>query len=349
MQFLHANILSGALALLLAQSPFSTGPASDPAVPSHGAEREAGDDLRATEAADQRWLAVLEAARASVRRAPQDGSARLRLAELYVERANWSDARAELEQALGLLPGGVDSLRAAHLHARALLAQGLRQRATRALSELSRRPGAPGGALHDLALLLEEDRFHAEALVLEMEALEREPNDPVLLRSAAAFWKANDRLDQAFRMLDRLARSGDADAEDHFQLGLMAHRLGHPDRALEAYAGCLRLDPSHPEACYNQALLLRERGDSEASIASFERVLALRPRYEPTYFELGAYLIDLGRTREAQSVYERYLAAGSDSVALAEAGTILEQLRTGGNPWADPAADSLRRALGIGR
>ncbi|MBK8230145.1 MAG: tetratricopeptide repeat protein [Candidatus Eisenbacteria bacterium] len=215
--------------------------------------------------------------------------------------------------------------------------------------ELSRRPGAPGGALHDLALLLDEDRFHAEALVLEMEALEREPNDPVLLRQAAAFWKANERLDQAFRMLDRLARSGEADAEDHFQLGLMGHRLGDPVRALEAYGDCLRLDPEHPEACYNRALLLRERGDADASIASFERVLALRPRYEPTYFELGAYLIDLGRTREAQSVYERYLAAGSDSVALAEAGTILEQLRTGGNPWADPAADSLRRALGFGR
>ena len=302
------------------------------------------DDLEGAAA-----LATLEAARARVRANPADGGARLALGMLYVERANWTDARSELEVALTHLPSGADSLRAAHLHARSLLSLGLKMRATRALAELSRRPGAPAGALHDLALLWEQDQFGTEALALEMEAVERAPEDAISLRQAAASWKARGHLEQSYLLLERLEGVGLAESEDLFQLGLMAHRLGDYERARNAYEACLAKDPTHPEACYNLALVLREHHEPDASIASFERVLTLRPKYEPAYFELGGYLLELGRKDAAQIVFERYLVAGEDTLAMEEARDILHQLKTGENPWADPAADSLRQILGYTR
>lgn len=292
-------------------------------------------------------LARLESARQSVRLSPENGVARLELASLYLARSNWPAARDELEAALRYLPSGQDSLRAAHLHARVLLEQGLKMRATRELSELTRHPGAPAGASHDLALLWHQDRFVAEALALELQAVESSPDDPALLRQAATWWKEQDQYDLSLRLLERLAEAGGADAEDYFQLGLMAHRLGEMEESRRAYEECLARNPEHPEASYNLALVLRESGEENDAVARFERVLTLRPKYEPAYFELGGYLLELGRKRDAIDVFERYLGAGEDSLAKEEAAAILEQLRTGRNPWADPAADSLRQILGI--
>jgi hypothetical protein len=58
------------------------------------------------------------------------------------------------------------------------------------------------------------------------------------------------------------------------------------------------------------------RGNVEAAIAGFQRVLRLDPAYVPAYVELGGLMLRRGRAREALDYYEQALARGEASEAI---------------------------------
>jgi tetratricopeptide (TPR) repeat protein len=223
-------------------------------------------------------------------------------------------------------PPGPDSLRAAVLHGRLLVRLDRVWDAIVAIESLARRRDAPAGASHDLAILLRRDRRMAEALAADMRAVERSDGEPSYLRAAAFAWKDQGSLAEARRLFDLLCATGQADSEDQFQRGYLAHRLGEPVAARPAYEAALALDPDHAEARYNLGLVLAREKDHEGAVRQFREVIRLRPTYEPTYFELGTELLRAGRRLEAARVFRDYVRIGTDGVALLEAAGILNAL-----------------------
>ncbi|MEZ4655161.1 MAG: tetratricopeptide repeat protein [Candidatus Eisenbacteria bacterium] len=269
---------------------------------------------------------LIQEAQSALRRDPTDPAPHLVLGEAYFQIGNVPAAGHHLEMFLRTAPSGPDSLRAAYLDARLLVRRGLRLRATRALRHLVTRPGATAEMWHDYSLLLHMDRMNPEAIMAEMTALERGGRQPQLLREAANQWKELRHLEGAIECWTALAATGEAEAEDHFQLGLAYHRLRQFDPARVEYEAALQTDPAHPEAHYNLSLVESSQGDRESAIHHLEQVLRLRPEYEPAYFELGRLFLIDDKPVEAQSVFRRFLLVSQDSLALGEAEALIRDI-----------------------
>lgn len=261
-----------------------------------------------------------------LRRYPSRLDPHLGLGEIYFRIGNDLAARHHLEIYLAGAPPGPDSLRAAVLHARALVRIDRIWDATVALESLARRSDAPAGVSHDLAILLQRDGRIADAMAAEMRAVERSGGDPRFLRAAAFQWKEQGHPGQARRLFDLLCATGQAEGEDQFQRGYLAHCLGEPVAARPAYEAAIALNPDHPEAHYNLGLVLAKEEDHEGAARQFSEVLRLRPSYEPTYFELGTELLRAGRRIDAARVFRDYVRIGTDGLAVLEAAGILNAL-----------------------
>jgi tetratricopeptide (TPR) repeat protein len=246
--------------------------------------------------------------------------------ETYYRMGYDAAAREHLEAFLRRAPQGPDSLRAAWLEARVLIRQGLNRRAGSLLRRLVRRPGTPAVAWHDWAQLMREDGFNDEAAMAEMKAVEESVADTLFLRSALAQWKGVGRPDQALQISALLLRGRSGAAEDYFQAGYLADCLGQKEEARSAYVSSLAKNPDHPEGHFNLAQILADEGQADSAEVHFKEVLRLRPSYEPTYFQLGALLLRSGKDEEARALFQSYLHAGTDSVALAQAEEILRLL-----------------------
>lgn len=267
----------------------------------------------------RRWQGVL-------RRYPSRVEPHLGLGELYFHMGNDLAARHHLAIYLAEAPPGPDSLRAAVLHARLLVRLDRVWDAIVALEVLARRRDAPAGVSHDLAILLRRDRRMVEAMAADMRAVERSGGEPSYLRAAAFEWKEWGYRAQARRLFELLCATGQAEGEDQFQRGYLAHCLGEPAAARPAYEAALALDPDHPEARYNLGLVLAGEKDHDGAARQFREVIRLRPTYEPTYFELGTELLRAGRRIDAARVFRDYVRIGTDGLALLEAAGILNAL-----------------------
>jgi tetratricopeptide (TPR) repeat protein len=261
-----------------------------------------------------------------LRRYPSRLEPHLGLGELYFHTGNDLAARHHLAIYLAEAPPGPDSLHAAVLHARLLVRLDRVWDAIVALEVLARRHDAPAGVSHDLAILLRRDRRIAEAMAADMRAVERSGGEPSFLRAAAFAWKEWGYLAQARRLFELLCATGQAEGEDQFQRGYLAHCLGEPAVARPAYEAALVLDPDHPEARYNLGLVLAGEMDHDGAARQFREVIRLRPSYEPTYFELGTELLRAGRRIDAARVFRDYVRIGTDGLAVLEAAGILNAL-----------------------
>src|SRR5215471_1725423 len=64
--------------------------------------------------------------------------------------------------------------------------------------------------------------------------------------------------------------------------------LGQPGKAIACFRKATELSPNMAEAHFQLATLLREKGDVDAAIVIYQRVLAIDPRYAPALNDLGA-------------------------------------------------------------
>lgn len=261
-----------------------------------------------------------------LRRYPSRWQTHLELGEIYYRIGNDYGARHHLELFLSTCPPGPDSLRAALLRARSLLRLDRYFEATVALDQVTRRPDAPPGASHDLALLWRRDGLPVEAVMASMRAVEASGGQALFLREAAAQWKELKRLDEALALYARCETTPGAEGEELFQAAYLAHRFGDLEAARRRYESALRLLPEHPEAHYNLGLVLEQAGEDALAASHWREVIHLRPAYEPTYFQLGSLLLRTGQREEAAGVFEEYLKVSNDFMALLEAAGILNSL-----------------------
>ena len=70
-------------------------------------------------------------------------------------------------------------------------------------------------------------------------------------------------------------------------LGVLAHRAGQTDRALDLIAQALAVNPDFPEAHFNHGKILHDAGRAAEAVAAYERALALRPEWDAALFNLG--------------------------------------------------------------
>jgi protein O-GlcNAc transferase len=125
-------------------------------------------------------------------------------------------------------------------------------------------------------------------------------------------------------------------------LGVLAAQTGRMDEALERIAAALAINPSDGGALVNYANVLSLKGRFAEAVASYDRVLALRPDAE-VLKNRGQALQGLGRLEDALASYTQALALNpSDVQALYKQGAVLGELGR-----ADEALANYNRVLAL--
>ena len=119
---------------------------------------------------------------------------------------------------------------------------------------------------------------------------------------------------------------------------------GRPDDALASYERVLALRPDIAAAHYNIANILAQRGDLEQAAARYRQAIAIKPDLAEAHNNLGNIFKELGRPEEATAHYRHALSLKPDYVTACD--NLARNLLAAGNMG--EAFDLLRRALALG-
>jgi tetratricopeptide (TPR) repeat protein len=87
--------------------------------------------------------------------------------------------------------------------------------------------------------------------------------------------------------------------------GLVAHKTGRNDCALEWVRRSIAIEPESPEAHCNLGAILRALGRPTEAIASYQRAIELRPAFALPHYGLGLVLAESERLAEAAAEYQK--------------------------------------------
>jgi len=99
-------------------------------------------------------------------------------------------------------------------------------------------------------------------------------------------------------------------------------------KAIEAYAKALQLEPDNPDVLTDQGVMYRELGAFDKAIANFQRASAIDPRHLPSLLDLGIlYAQDLKDHDKAIKTWTHLIQIAPASVQAARAQAYIDQLR----------------------
>jgi tetratricopeptide (TPR) repeat protein len=240
----------------------------------------------------------------------RDPRARALIERLAVQITLQVETRRALRELLGAPEGAPLEARTRSALDAALddLEAGHAERARRALERLtaSEPERAELRSALGVCLLELEDPL---AAIVHLEAAARlEPEEALHLWNVASAMKSADRVGGCYLALRRYLEAQDTGEG-------AAERRGEARRYVRGYEQMLR--HAHPgvslgdvlrgETLFAEAHAKLEEGCAEEAVRGFEAVLQLVPRHYPSWANLGAALIALGRGGEAVGCLERAL------------------------------------------
>lgn len=120
------------------------------------------------------------------------------------------------------------------------------------------------------------------------------------------------------------------------QLGNDYFDTEQPQKAVNAYAKALEIDPNHQNTANvltDQGVMYRKMGLFDKAIANFEKASALDPRHAQSLFNLGVvYANDLKQNDKAIAAWQRYLAIDGMSPQGQQVKAMVDELKAGGGP-----------------
>lgn len=146
-------------------------------------------------------------------------------------------------------------------------------------------------------------------------------------------------LRQAEALYLAILEQDPAQADALHLLGLIAHRSGEPEKAIELIGQAIRRRPTAVAFHSNLGEVLRVSGQLDAAVRKFEAALAIDPNFADAHGNLGAALQTLGQSAQAigylrtavrlnPDFFEAYMNLGNalkDEGRFAEAAASLQQ------------------------
>jgi tetratricopeptide (TPR) repeat protein len=124
----------------------------------------------------------------------------------------------------------------------------------------------------------------------------------------------------------RDAAKREMSAEQWYELGCELEEPA-PDRARQAYAHAVALDPEHLDAHLNLGRLLHEAGELRQALDHYRAAIELDPSDGIAAFNLGVLLEDLGKESLALEAYQRAIRSDPASPdAYFNAGALCERM-----------------------
>lgn len=120
------------------------------------------------------------------------------------------------------------------------------------------------------------------------------------------------------------------------QLGNDYFDTEQPQKAVNAYAKALEIDPNHQNSANvltDQGVMYRKMGLFDKAIANFEKANQIDPRHAQSLFNLGVvYANDLKQNDKAIAAWQKYLAIDGMSPQGQQVKAMVDELKAGGGP-----------------
>jgi tetratricopeptide (TPR) repeat protein len=133
----------------------------------------------------------------------------------------------------------------------------------------------------------------------------------VRLRKAEEMF-VQKRVQQAIQLLEETARRYPQSAAVPLYQGEVWRQLGQADRAEEAFAQAVRLDPELVDGWFRLGCLQAAQSQTRAAADSFRRTIRLKPDHAVAYLHLGNCLKELGDTAAAADEFRAALRCRPD-------------------------------------
>jgi predicted O-linked N-acetylglucosamine transferase (SPINDLY family) len=144
------------------------------------------------------------------------------------------------------------------------------------------------------------------------EILGIQPQNAEALHLLGVLAHRTGQLDAAVDLVRRAIANSPETAEYYSNLGVMLTSQGRLDEAAAACRDALALHPNLPEAHYNLGNALQASGDLEAALSSYRQAVILRPDYPHAHNNVGNVLLALGRPAAAAAAYREALVMYPD-------------------------------------
>ncbi|KAG8719185.1 transcription factor TFIIIC subunit tfc4 [Ceratobasidium sp. 394] len=123
-----------------------------------------------------------------------------------------------------------------------------------------------------------------------------------------------------------------SEADTWVELGLSSRELGSMEQAVYCYRNAARLDKTNPDILWDYAFCLRESGQIQKAIKTYESILQILPHDLTIIAQLRDLLVQTGALARAAELYsaafEHYLATSVPSEAAAQDDIAIDPLLT---------------------
>lgn len=120
------------------------------------------------------------------------------------------------------------------------------------------------------------------------------------------------------------------------QLGNDYFDTEQPQKAVNAYAKALEVDPQHqntPNVLTDQGVMYRKMGLFDKAVENFDKASKLDPKHTQSLFNLGiVYANDLRQIDKAIAAWQAYLMLDPMSPQGQQVKAMVEELKAGGGP-----------------
>ena len=173
------------------------------------------------------------------------------------------------------------------------------------------------------------DGSRKDAAELYRRALELRPRFPAAHLGLARTLLSRDEHDAALEEIEAARRFRPIYPEASAVEGRILRDAGDREAAIRSYQRAIREGRGvQPEALTGLGIVLEEKGDYEGAVAAFRKAIAQLYETEPALYQLiGAAYEKLERYGEAVAAYEKYLELAPEGTFASAIRSIIDQLR----------------------
>lgn len=242
-----------------------------------------------------------------VKAAPQSVTARIQLARFYIAQRRPAEAVAPLQDAAKLAPTAPEPL---GVLVDAYIADGKADLAIATAERLRVLQGDTAAAYLVYGVANEKVGRPEPALAAYQRALEKEPNNIIVVRARASLLERQQRAPEARRLLEDTAAARPQAIEPLVELAQLEERAGNPAGAVAAYRRALERAPANPGILNNLAYLLTaDPASRDEAVALAEKALAQAPTSAAIADTLGWALYHKGELDRAEALLSRVAKA----------------------------------------
>lgn len=146
-----------------------------------------------------------------------------------------------------------------------------------------------------------------EAEVLYQQILQADPDHPMVLHTLGVIAHRAGKNDIAVDRITRALAIKPDFAMAHNSLGSALKELGRFDEAVDHYRKALDLKPNIAEVHYNLGNAQKELGRLDEAVDHYRKAVAIKPNFVLAHINLGNMFLDLRRLDEAVDHYRKAL------------------------------------------